>query len=74
MYDLIIKGGTIVDGTGNPGFSGDVAIKDGLIAEVYSTGTTAKASRIVDADGLLVTPGWVDIHIDIRFKVSLNTY
>ncbi len=59
-HDLIIRGGTIADGTGNPTFTGDIAIKDGKIAEVGKV--TGTATREIDAKGALVTPGWVDIH------------
>lgn len=59
-FDLIIRGGTIVDGTGAPRFTGDVAIKDGIIAAV---GTIAgDAAREIDAAGKVVAPGFVDIH------------
>ena len=59
-YDLIIRGGTIVDGTGSERFTGDVAIKDGLIAAV---GTVhGDATREIDASGKVVSPGFVDIH------------
>ncbi|MFP8878292.1 MAG: amidohydrolase family protein [Myxococcota bacterium] len=60
MYDLVIRGGKIVDGTGAPSFSGDIAVRDGRIIEVGRVG--AAADRTIDADGLLVTPGFVDIH------------
>ena len=60
MFDLLIKGGTIVDGSGAPRFSGDVAITDGVIREVGRV--TASAHRVIDAAGLVVAPGWVDIH------------
>ncbi len=60
MHDLIIKGGTIVDGTGNKRFTGDIAIDDGLITAVGEVTGTAK--EVINADGLLVAPGWVDIH------------
>lgn len=60
QYDTIIRGGTIVDGTGAPRYTGDVAIRDGLIAAV---GTVhGSAEREIDATGLVVAPGWVDIH------------
>ena len=59
-YDLIIRNGTIVDGTGAPRFTGDVAVKDGLIAAV---GTVhGDAAQEIDAGGKVVAPGWVDIH------------
>src|ERR1700757_4828 len=60
MHDIVIRGGTIVDGTGAPRFTGDVAIERGRIAAVG--GKAGPARRVVDADGLLVTPGWVDVH------------
>lgn len=60
MHDLVIKGGTIVDGTGAPARTGDIAIKDGRIQELGEI--KAAARETIDADGLLVTPGWVDIH------------
>ncbi len=59
-YDLIIRNGTIVDGTGNPRFAGDVAIKDGLIAQVGKV--SGDAAEEIDAGGKIVAPGWVDIH------------
>jgi N-acyl-D-aspartate/D-glutamate deacylase len=60
MHDLVIRGGTIVDGTGEPAFTGDVAIDEGVITEVGLD--VGAGRRVIDADGLLVTPGWVDIH------------
>src|ERR1700735_1976502 len=60
MPNIVIRGGTIVDGTGKASFPGDVAIKDGRIAAVG--GRQGPARRDIDADGLLVTPGWVDVH------------
>ena len=59
-YDLIIRGGTIVDGTGATRFTGDVAITEGLIAAVGDVAGTAREE--IDAAGLIVTPGFVDIH------------
>jgi N-acyl-D-amino-acid deacylase len=60
MHDIVIRGGTIIDGTGKPAFAGDVAIADGRIAAVG--GKQGPAKREIDGDGLLVTPGWVDAH------------
>lgn len=65
MNDLVIRGGRIADGTGADAFVGDVAIKGGIITEIANRdrGTRVGAgARVIDADGLLVTPGWVDIH------------
>ncbi len=62
MYDLIITNATIVDGTGNPSFSGDVAVTDGKIAAVLEAGSGAEAKQTIDAAGDILTPGFVDIH------------
>jgi len=59
-HDLVIRNGRIVDGTGRPAFLGDVGITDGRISAVG--GQVGPGTRELDADGLLVTPGWVDIH------------
>lgn len=61
MYDILIKRGKIVDGSGAPAFVGDVAIQNGVIAEVGAL-IEAPAARVIDASGMLVTPGFVDIH------------
>jgi N-acyl-D-aspartate/D-glutamate deacylase len=60
MFDLVIRGGTIVDGTGAERFTGDIAVKDGLIAQVGEV--TGDAAQEIDASGMVVTPGFVDIH------------
>ncbi len=60
MDDLIIKNGTVVDGTGAAAVTADVAVHEGVITEVGSIDRDAK--RVIDADGQLVTPGFVDIH------------
>ena len=60
MHDLIVRGATLVDGTGSEARTADIAIDDGVISAVGHLGGTAK--KTIDADGLLVTPGWVDIH------------
>jgi N-acyl-D-aspartate/D-glutamate deacylase len=60
MYDLTVRGGTVVDGTGAPARLADVAITDGRIVEVGRV--IGAARRTIDADGALVTPGFVDIH------------
>jgi N-acyl-D-aspartate/D-glutamate deacylase len=60
MHDIVIRGGTIVDGTGATRYTGDVAIDGDRIAQVG--GKAGPGAREIEADGLLVTPGWVDIH------------
>jgi len=60
MHDLVIRNGTIVDGTGAPAFLGDIAIDSGRITAVGIV--TAKGRDEIDAKGLHVTPGFVDIH------------
>jgi N-acyl-D-aspartate/D-glutamate deacylase len=61
MHDLIIRGGLLVDGTGTPARRADVACDDRRITQVGDLGD-ATAHREIDAEGQLVTPGWVDIH------------
>jgi N-acyl-D-amino-acid deacylase len=68
MHDLVIKGGTVVDGTGAAGVTADLAITDGIVTEVGSVDGPAR--RTVDADGLLVTPGFVDIHTHYDGQVT----
>jgi N-acyl-D-amino-acid deacylase len=60
-YDLLIKGGRVLDGTGNPWFQGDVAIKGDRIAAMGRLGDV-KATRVIDAAGLYVSPGFIDLH------------
>jgi N-acyl-D-amino-acid deacylase len=60
QYDLIIRNGHIVDGTGSPWYSGDVGIRDGRIAAVGAL-VDAKAERTIDAAGMVVAPGFIDM-------------
>ena len=60
MHDIVIRGGTIVDGTGRPKYTGDVAIDGDRIAQVG--GKAGPGRREIDANGQIVTPGWVDVH------------
>jgi N-acyl-D-amino-acid deacylase len=60
MYDLIIRNAKVVDGTGNPWFRGDVAVSGASIAAVGRV--TGEAARVIDADGLCVCPGFIDVH------------
>jgi N-acyl-D-aspartate/D-glutamate deacylase len=69
MLDYVIKGGTIVDGSGDARRQGDVGVRDGLIVEVGGS-ITESAREIIDADGAIVTPGWVDVHTHYDGQVS----
>ena len=60
QHDLVIRSGSVIDGTGREAFTADVGIRDGVVAEVGKIFGTGR--REVDADGALVTPGFVDIH------------
>ncbi len=60
-YDVLIRGGRVVDGSGNPWFRGDVAIEGDRIVAVGQLGTV-QARRVIDATGLVVAPGFIDLH------------
>ena len=68
MHDLVIRKGTIVDGTGRERFTGDVAIDGGVIVAVGRV--AERGRREIDAAGLLVTPGWVDVHTHYDGQVT----
>ena len=78
MADIIIRNATIIDGTGAERFAGDVAVDDGHITEVGDV--SGSATEEVDATGLVLAPGFVDVHThddgalllhpDMEFKVS----
>src|SRR5947207_4448528 len=68
MHDLVIKGGSVVDGTGAPARTADVAITDGVITDVGKVKGAARET--VDADGALVTPGFVDVHTHFDGQVT----
>lgn len=60
-FDVFIKNGRIVNGTGNPWFKADLGIKDGKIVKIGKLPTN-HAERIIDAKNLIVTPGFIDMH------------
>ncbi|WP_374579181.1 amidohydrolase family protein [Phenylobacterium sp.] len=72
MYDLVIRGGLVVDGTGAPARQADVAVSGGLIAKVGAVPEPGR--REIDAKGLLVTPGWVDIHTHYDGQATWDSY
>ena len=59
-FDTLIKAGTVIDGSGDAPVSADIGIKDGIVSEIGRI--NSRATRTIDADGALVTPGLVDIH------------
>jgi N-acyl-D-aspartate/D-glutamate deacylase len=67
-YDLLIKNGRIIDGSGMPGFRGDLAVKNGKIVEMGKL--RGSAERMIDADGLVVAPGFVDNHCHYDAQVT----
>src|SRR5579863_2546211 len=72
MNDLVIRNGRIVDGSGAPAFHGDLALADGKIVSVG--GKAGPGRREIDANGLLITPGWVDIHTHYDGQVAWDPY
>src|SRR5947207_3858855 len=68
MHDMVIRRGTVVDGTGSPRFEADVAVDGGVITEVGDV--AGRGRREIDAHDLLVSPGWVDVHTHYDGQVS----
>ncbi len=60
MFDLVVRAGNVVDGTGSPPFTADIGVRHGRVAEIGRL--SERGRREIDADGLVVTPGFVDIH------------
>jgi len=60
-YDIVITNGKIIDGTGNPWFQADVAIKNGKIVKIGRV-DAKNAKRVIDAKGMAVSPGFIDMH------------
>src|SRR5262249_41270650 len=60
-YDVIVRNGHIIDGTGSPWYSGDIGIRDGHIAAVGFISSSAQAKRTIDAHGMIVAPGFIDM-------------
>ncbi len=72
MHDLVIRGGNVVDGSGSPSRIADVVVDNGMITAVESD--TGRARREIDAQGLLVTPGFVDVHTHYDGQATWDPY
>jgi len=70
-WDILIRGGTLYDGSSRPGDQGDVAIADGRIAQIRRD-LSGPAERVIDAEGLAVTPGFIDIKTHSDFTLPIN--
>jgi len=71
-YDLLITGGTIFDGSANPGVAGDVAIKRDMIVKIGKHIDKSTARKVIDAAGYAVTPGFIDPHSHTDFELLVN--
>ena len=72
-YDLVIRGGTIVDGTGIPRYKGDLAVKNERVAKI-SGGIPTGSAREIDASGCIVAPGFVDLHTHYDAQLNWDPY
>ena len=68
QHDLIIKNGNIIDGTGSEAYIGDISIKDGVITAIGVV--NGDATEIIDAEGMTVSPGFVDIHTHLDAQIG----
>ena len=73
-FDLLIKGGTVVDGTRIPRHQTNLAIKDGRIAQLGRTIPTSSATKVLDAEGLIVAPGAIDMHTHFDAQIHWDPY
>ena len=69
MHDVIIRGGTIVDGTGASSYVADIAISNGVITDIAES-IAGEARQVINATGHIVTPGWVDVHTHYDGQVT----
>jgi N-acyl-D-aspartate/D-glutamate deacylase len=73
VFDTVVRGGTIIDGTRMPRYTGDVGVRAGRIAAIGRL-ADATATRVIDADGLVVAPGFVDLHTHYDAQVFWDPY
>ena len=71
--DILIRGGLVIDGSGRPGELGDVLVRDGRVAALCpSLSESETAAKVIDAEGLAVTPGFIDIKTHSDFTLPIN--
>ena len=73
-FDVLIRGGTVVDGTRVPRFAADVGIKDGAVAQIGGRMDPMDADQVLDADGKIVAPGFVDLHTHYDAQIQWDPY
>ncbi len=71
MVDILIRNGFVIDGSGKPGFTGDIAVKDGRIIAIAPK-LTLEAARVVDAAGKTVIPGLIDPHVHEEYVCLID--
>lgn len=72
MYDVVIKNGRVVDGTGNPWFKADVCIKDGRVQALGRLEDSTETAKVIEAKGLVISPGFIEVHShsDLKYLVD----
>ena len=73
-FDVLIRGGTVVDGTRVPRFVADVGIKDGVVTQVGGKMDPADADQLLEAGGHIVAPGFVDLHTHYDAQIQWDPY